>query len=63
MYGTTTQIANAAGVAVIGAVYFAIQSASSAQMAVLASFAICALSVTGCAMLLWWMRGAASHRS
>jgi MFS family permease len=56
MYGTTAQIANAAGVAAIGAVYFAVQSAGSARMALLASFAACALSVAGCAGLLLWMR-------
>jgi predicted MFS family arabinose efflux permease len=59
LYGTTTQIANAAGVAAIGAVYFAVQSAGSARMAVLASFAACALSVGGCALFLLWMRRAA----
>jgi MFS family permease len=59
IYGTTVQIANAAGVAAIGAVYFAAQSAGSARMAVLASFAACALSVAGCAGFLLWMRRAA----
>ena len=38
MYGTTTQIANAAGVAAIGAIYFAVQSAASAQAALLVAF-------------------------
>jgi EmrB/QacA subfamily drug resistance transporter len=60
MYGTTAQIANAAGVAAIGAVYFAAQSAGSARMALLASFAACALSVGGCAGFLLWMRRAAA---
>jgi predicted MFS family arabinose efflux permease len=59
MYGTTAQIANAAGVAAIGAVYFAVASAGSARMALLASFATCALSVAGCAWFLLWMRRAA----
>jgi hypothetical protein len=63
MYGTTTQIANATGVAAIGAVYFAVQSAGSARLAVLASFAACALSVAGCAMFLLWMRRAVPHGS
>jgi MFS family permease len=63
IYGTTTQIANAAGVAAIGAVYFAVQSAGSARLAVLASFVACALSVAGCAMFLLWMRRAAPGRS
>src|SRR5262249_23684536 len=33
LYGTTAQIANAAGIAAIGAVYFAVESATSAQQA------------------------------
>src|SRR5207253_3641928 len=43
IYGTTTQVANAAGVAAIGAVYFAVQPAGSARLAVLASLVACAL--------------------
>lgn len=58
MYGTTTQIANAAGVAAIGAVYFAVQSGASAVVALLASFVLCVLSVTACAGFLLWMRRA-----
>jgi predicted MFS family arabinose efflux permease len=58
MYGTTTQIANAAGVAAIGAVYFTVASAASAKAAVLTCFATCALSVAGCVLLLGWMRHA-----
>ena len=58
MYGTTAQIANAAGVAAIGAVYFAVASEGSARMALLASFVACALSVAGCAGFLLWMRRA-----
>jgi hypothetical protein len=37
IYGTTAQIANAAGVAAIGAVYFAIESNQSARPALLAA--------------------------
>jgi MFS family permease len=59
MYGTTAQIANGAGVAAIGAVYFAVLSAGSARMALFASFAVCALSVMSSAMFLKWMRRAA----
>jgi EmrB/QacA subfamily drug resistance transporter len=59
MYGTTAQIGNAAGVAAIGAVYFAVAAAGAARMALLASFAACALSVAGCAGFLLWMRRAA----
>ena len=60
LYGTTTQIANAAGVAAIGAVFFAIQSDHSALAALLASLILFALSVAASAGLLMWMR-CASH--
>ena len=38
MYGTTAQIANAAGVAAIGAVFFAIESSQSARLALFAAW-------------------------
>ena len=60
MYGTTAQIANGAGVAAIGAVYFTVLSASPARVALLASFAVCALSVASCVLFLKWMRRAAT---
>ena len=56
IYGTTAQIANAAGVAAIGAVYFAIGSNQSARPALLATCALFALSITACAAFLTWMR-------
>ena len=56
IYGTTAQIANAAGVAAIGAVYFAIESNQSARLALLATCALFALSITACAAFLTWMR-------
>ncbi|HVX79119.1 MAG TPA: MFS transporter [Bradyrhizobium sp.] len=56
MYGTTTQIANASGVAAIGAVFFAIEAAHSAQLALFASLALLALSIVACVTLLTWMR-------
>lgn len=56
MYGTTAQIANAAGVAAIGAAFFAIESAGSARLALFASSALFALSIAACAGFLWWMR-------
>jgi MFS family permease len=56
IYGTTAQIANAAGVAAIGAVYFAIESNQSARPALLAACALFALSITACAAFLTWMR-------
>jgi hypothetical protein len=58
LYGTTNQIANAAGVAAIGAVFFAIQSDHSALAALLASLILFALSVAASAALLMWMRRA-----
>jgi MFS family permease len=53
MYGTTTQIANAAGVAAIGGAFFAIEAAVSAPAALFA------LSITASAAFLTWMRRAA----
>jgi len=56
IYGTTAQIANAAGVAAVGAVYFAIESNQSARPALFATCALFALSITACAAFLTWMR-------
>jgi MFS family permease len=58
MYGTTAQIANAAGVAAIGAVFFAIEATRSAQMALLVSSALFVLSIAASAGFLAWMRRA-----
>jgi MFS family permease len=58
MYGTTAQIANAAGVAAIGAVFFAMEAAHSAQLALFAACALFALSISICAVFLSWMRRA-----
>jgi EmrB/QacA subfamily drug resistance transporter len=60
MYGTTSQIANAAGVAAIGAVYFAVEAAQSTQLALFVAFALFALSITTCVAFLIWMRRAAA---
>lgn len=60
LYGTTTQIANAAGVAVMGAVYFAIVAAQSPVVALYACCAMFALSIATCAALLLSMRRAAN---
>jgi MFS family permease len=60
MYGTTTQIANAAGVAAIGAAFFAIDAALSARLALFVSLALFALSITVSAAFLSWMRRAAA---
>jgi len=56
MYGTTAQIANAAGVAAIGAVFFAIEASQSARPALFAASALFALSIIACAAFLTWMR-------
>jgi MFS family permease len=58
MYGTTTQIANAAGVAAIGAVFFAVEAAKSARSALFVAFALFALSIMTSAVFLSWMRRA-----
>jgi MFS family permease len=60
MYGTTAQIANAAGVAAIGAVFFALEAARSARLALLLSSALFALSIAACAAFLSWMRRSAA---
>jgi predicted MFS family arabinose efflux permease len=56
MYGTTTQIANAAGVAAIGAVFFAVEAAGSARLAMFVASALFALSIMMSAAFLSWMR-------
>jgi EmrB/QacA subfamily drug resistance transporter len=60
MYGTTSQIANASGVAAIGAVFFAMEAAESAELALLVALTLFALSITICAAFLSWMRRAAA---
>jgi hypothetical protein len=60
MYGTTAQIANAAGVAAIGAAFFAIEAAASARLALFAALALFALSILASAAFLSWMRRAAA---
>jgi EmrB/QacA subfamily drug resistance transporter len=56
MYGTTAQIANAAGVAAIGAVFLAVESIRSAQHALFASLVMFALSIMICVAFLTLMR-------
>ena len=58
MYGTTAQIANAAGVAAIGAVFFAIEVANSSRVALLVACILFAMSIMACAAFLTWMRRA-----
>jgi EmrB/QacA subfamily drug resistance transporter len=56
MYGTTTQIANAAGVAAIGAVFFAAERAFGAKPALFISAALFVLAIMASAAFLSWMR-------
>ena len=60
MYGTTAQIGNAAGVAAIGAVFFAIESMQSARAGFLVSLALFAALIMICAAFLTWMRRASA---
>jgi EmrB/QacA subfamily drug resistance transporter len=59
MYGTSAQIANAAGVAAIGAVFFAVESLHAAQHALFAALVTFAFSIMTCVAFLSWMRRAA----
>ncbi len=61
MYGTTAQIGNAAGVAAIGAVFFAIESMQSARAAFLVSLAVFVTFIMICAAFLAWMRRASAR--
>ncbi|GGI28973.1 MFS transporter [Bradyrhizobium guangdongense] len=56
MYGTIAQIGNAAGVAAIGAVFFAVESLQSARAGFLVSLALFAALIMICAAFLSWMR-------
>jgi EmrB/QacA subfamily drug resistance transporter len=57
LYGTVTQIGNAAGVAAIGAVFFALRQ-DSPSLALFAALSLCALSIVTCVAFLTWMRRA-----
>lgn len=61
MYGTTAQIGNAAGVAAIGAVFFAVEALQSARAGFLASLAPFAALIMICAAFLTWMRRASAR--
>ena len=60
MYGTSAQIANAAGVAAIGAVFFAIESVYSARPALFISASLFALAIVTSVAFLSWMRRASA---
>jgi EmrB/QacA subfamily drug resistance transporter len=53
---TTQQTANAAGVALIGLVYFAVSGVGFGRAAILASLAVLSVLVLGAALSLRWMR-------
>jgi predicted MFS family arabinose efflux permease len=57
LYGTVTQIGNAAGVATIGAVFFSLKQ-DSAHVALFAALSSFALSIVTCVAFLTWMRRA-----
>jgi len=61
MYGTIAQIGNAAGVAAIGAVFFAIESLQSARAGFLVSLALFAALIMMSAAFLSWMRRASAR--
>jgi hypothetical protein len=58
IHGTTAQIANVPGVAVIGSVFLAIESAGLARHALFASLALFAVSIMVSVAFLTWMRRA-----
>ena len=58
MYGTTIQIGNAAGVAAIGALYFAVESMHSSRAAFFVALASFATLIIVCVAFLTWMRRA-----
>jgi MFS family permease len=61
IYGTTAQIGNAAGVAAIGAVFFAVESLQSARAGFLVSLALFAALMMICVAFLSWMRRASAR--
>ena len=56
LYGTVQQIANAVGVAVVGALFFALNAASSERIALSVSFALLAAAILTCAAFVARMR-------
>jgi hypothetical protein len=61
MYGTTAQIGNAAGVAAIGAVFFAVETLQSPRAAFVASLASFAGLIMISAAFSAWMRRASAR--
>ncbi len=52
LYGTVTQIANAVGIAVVGAVFFAFHDAGAERIALMAALAAVAAALIGCSFCL-----------
>ena len=61
LYGTIAQIGNAAGVAAIGAIYFAVESLHSPRAGFFAALASFAALIMICIAFLTWMRRASSR--
>jgi MFS family permease len=61
MYGTIAQIGNAAGVAAIGAVFFAVEALQSARAGFLVSLGLFAALIMICVAFLSWMRRASAR--
>lgn len=61
IYGTTAQIGNAAGVAAIGAVFFAVEALQSARAGFLVSLVLFVTLIMICAAFLAWMRRASAR--
>jgi predicted MFS family arabinose efflux permease len=61
MYGTIAQIGNAAGVAAIGAVFFAVEALQSARAGFVVSLALFVTLIMICAAFLAWMRRASAR--
>ncbi len=61
IYGTIAQIGNAAGVAAIGAVFFAVEALQSARAGFLVSLALFVTLIMACAAFLAWMRRASAR--
>ena len=53
---TVSQIGNASGVALVGALYYAVQSAASARLAIFASLVVLAVAIIVTALLLQMLR-------
>ena len=60
MYGTIAQIGNAAGVAAIGAVFFAVEALQSVRAAFVTSLALFVTLIMICAAFLAWTRRASA---